>query len=159
MKNGYLVQYLSVRNGYRSKTRLSEVGTWPKLGCQKWSPDRNSSVRYGHLTNEQVTICHRHVLVRWQYFTDEFWSGDHFWQPSFGLVTISYQHILDSVPIFHQRLLRVYWKKAKILKNSICMQANVKHSFIRFTTKIIHCTICLDRPRPVHLLHLKNCPL
>ena len=105
MKNGYPVQNVSVRNGYRSKTWLSEVGTWPKLGCQKWSPDRNSSVKYGHLTNEQGTISHRHVLVRWPYLTDEFWSGDHFWQPSFGRVPTSDSRVLVRWPF----LTDTYW--------------------------------------------------
>ena len=123
MKNGYPVQYVSVRKGHLTKTRLSEVGTRPKLGCQKWSPDQNSSVRYDHLTYVsewygslfigQVTIFRRRVLVRCPLLTAEFWSGTHFWQPSFGSVTISHRHVLDRVPIFHRRLLRELWNKAK----------------------------------------------
>ena len=112
-----------MRKGHLTKTRLSEVGTWPKLGCQKWSPDQNLSVRYGHLTNTcrwdygtlfigQVTIFHRQVLVRLPLLTAEFWSGTHFWQPSFGSVTISHRLVLDRVRIFHRRLLWGFWDKA-----------------------------------------------
>ena len=126
--------------GTLSNTCRWEMVTDPKLGCQKWVPDQNLAVRCGHLTEtrrwdmvsdhwspdqwtgyhlspsciSQVTIFHRQVLVRYPFLTAKFWSGTHFWQPSFGSVTISHRHILDRVPIFHRRLLREYWKKAKI---------------------------------------------
>ena len=71
---------------------------------EKWLPIQNLTVRSGY----------RRVLVRWPLLTAKFWSGTHFWQPSFGQVTFSHRHILDRVPIFHRRLLRECWKKAKI---------------------------------------------
>ena len=95
------------------KTWLSEVVTWPKLIGEIWSPNQYVSARYGSLFIGQVTIFHRRVLVRWPLLTAEFWSGTHFWQPSFGSVTISHRQVLDRVPIFHRRLLRRFWNKAE----------------------------------------------
>ena len=107
------IQNSAVRGGYQTKTWLSEVVTWPKLVGEIWSPNQYASVRYGTLLIGQVTIFHRRVSVRWPLLTAVFWSGTHFWQPSFGSVTISHRHILDRVPIFHRRLLQGFWNEVE----------------------------------------------
>ena len=126
------VQNLAVRSGYPTKTWLSEVVTWPKLVGEIWSPDQYVSVIYVNLFIGQVTISHRRVSVRWPLLTAEFWSGTHFWQPSFGSVTISHRHVLDRVPIFHRRLLREIWNK-----NYKKLKLKLKEIFLKLGTMLI----------------------
>ena len=87
----------------------------PKRVGEKWLPIQNSAVRSGYPSKTWL-------------LTAEFWSGTHFWQPSFGLVTISHWHILDRMPFFTDDYYEDFKIKLKI---------NLKEIYLKLDTILI----------------------